>query len=150
MNWIRTAAVMGCLAVIAGSFGAHGLEDHFTKLYGDDKPKVVVGVEIPAAMKYLNDFKTGAEYQMYHALALLAVGLLILRKPSGVLNAAGWCFSLGIAFFCGSLYGLSLFKMPVLGMVAPIGGTLMIIGWVLLAAGAVETNQSMTADDSSG
>lgn len=142
MNWIRIAAICGCLGVVAGAFGAHGLQDHFVKLYGDTDPKIVVGVEVPAAQKYLNDFNTGAEYQMVHSLALLAVGLLAVVRPSGLLNAAGWCFLLGIMFFSGSLYGLSLLKMPVLGAVAPIGGTLMIVGWVLLAIAAPSAAQS--------
>jgi uncharacterized membrane protein YgdD (TMEM256/DUF423 family) len=129
--WLMTGATLGGLAVVLGALAAHGLEPIFEKQYSGTK--TIAGMEVPASWKYLQDFKTGAEYQMYHSLALLAVGLLALRQPSRSLDVAGWCFVLGILFFSGSLYVLTLTGQTWLGMIAPIGGTLMIVGWFVLA-----------------
>ena len=133
--WITIASVSGGLAVILGALEAHGLDDHFARLYNDAPPKVVVGVEIPAAQKYLGDFKTAAEYQMYHSLALLAVGLLLRQKSCPSLSVAAISFTLGILLFSGSLYVLALTGERWLGMITPFGGVAFIVGWVALAAG---------------
>lgn len=69
---------------------------------------------------------------MYHALGLIACGLVVAPRRR-TLNAAGWAFVLGIACFSGSLYTLVLTGQTWLGMIAPIGGTAFIVGWVLLA-----------------
>jgi uncharacterized membrane protein YgdD (TMEM256/DUF423 family) len=134
--WIMTGAVLAGLAVTLGAMAAHGLDKHFVKKYAG-QTKSVTGVEISAAQKYIADFKTGAEYQMYHALGIITAGLLLgqggCRKS---LLAANWSFLLGIVFFSGGLYAYALTGETVWGMIAPIGGTLMIVGWVLLAIGA--------------
>jgi len=130
--WLATGAILAGLAVVTGAFAAHGLGRHLEDLYGDQVRKVA-GQEIPATQKYLADFKTGAEYQMYHALALVACGLVAAPRCRKTLNAAGWAFVLGIAGFSGSLYTLVLTGQTWLGMIAPIGGTAFIVGWVLLA-----------------
>lgn len=126
--WIQCGAILGGLAVIFGAFAAHGLGDYLLTKYGS-LTKEVLGQQIPAANKYLADFKTAAEYQMYHALALVALGLL----PEGVSRRgrklAGWSFLLGIFLFSGSLYLLVLTGQTWLGMITPIGGTLFIVGW---------------------
>jgi uncharacterized membrane protein YgdD (TMEM256/DUF423 family) len=113
--WWMLGAVNGFLAVSAGAFGAHGLKSRVTP-------------------DMLANFETGARYHMYHALALLAVAWLATQRPSGLADAAGWCFLIGIIIFSGSLYALVLTGMTKLGMITPIGGTLLIVGWVLLAA----------------
>jgi len=132
VQWVRCGAVLGCLAVVTGAFAAHGLEEPLQMLYGDEM-KTVMGEEIPAPRKYLADFKTAAEYQMYHALALIAIGLLPHSVDQKKANLAGWAFLLGIVLFSGSLYTLVLTGQTKLGMVTPLGGILFIIGWVLLA-----------------
>jgi len=114
MHWVAVAALNGMIAVIAGAFGAHYLE---TRLEA----------------KAMNAFKVGVQYQMYHALALLAVAWLASRRPGRLINAAGTCMLLGIVCFTGSLYLLSLAGWTWLGPVTPLGGLLMIIGWLLLA-----------------
>ena len=75
---------------------------------------------------------------MYHALALLAVGWLAGRGAGMSANVAGWCFELGVLIFCGCLYALVLSGMKVLGAVVPIGGVLLIVGWLALAVAATK------------
>jgi uncharacterized membrane protein YgdD (TMEM256/DUF423 family) len=107
-------AVSALLAVAAGAFGAHGLR-------GRVSPEM------------LAVFETGARYQMYHALALVLVGVAGARGvESGLLGAAGWCFVAGTVLFSGSLYGLALTQAP-LGIVTPFGGLCFLGGWGLLA-----------------
>lgn len=131
-NWLATGAILAGLAVAAGAFAAHGFDGYFAEKYaGQVRP--VAGQQVPAAAKYLADFKTGAAYQMYHALGILIVGMLARQHNTRALRAAGWCFLLGIVGFSGSLYILTLSGQRMWGMVAPIGGSLMIAGWFLLA-----------------
>ena len=81
----------------------------------------------------LDVFETAARYQMYHALALLAVGWLAARCPSGVARLAGWLFVGGTVLFSGSLYLLSLTGARWLGAVTPLGGAAFLAGWLALA-----------------
>ena len=134
-GWGVTGAILAMLAVILGAFGAHGLPDHFEKLYQNTPPKVIAGVEVPAAHKYLEDFKTGADYQFGHAIALLLVSAFRTPANRRWLDAAGWLFLVGIMLFSGSLFLLSTLAIPVLGAVAPFGGTSLIVGWVAFAIG---------------
>ena len=115
--FVLLGALLGGLSVAAGAFGAHALAAQLSE-------------------KALSSFETGARYQMYHALGLVAVGLTIVATGgSGVLNAAGILFAIGVVFFSGSLYGLSLSGVKILGAVAPIGGVAFMAGWVCLAIG---------------
>lgn len=132
-SWLTSGAVLAGLAVVFGAFAAHGLDDYLVEKYGEQPAKTVAGHILPASWKYLEDFKTGAEYQMYHALGMIAVGLIARSDNRKILQSAGWCFLLGIVFFSGSLYALTLTGETKLGMIAPIGGTLFIIGWGALA-----------------
>ena len=117
MTWIRVGAVLGGLGVIAGAFGAHGLEGKL-----DSK-----GLEV---------FETAAKYQMYHAPAIIAVGLLMLMGRGGwTLNLAGWSFTIGVLIFSGTLYALALTGIRWLGAITPIGGLALIAGWFALAFG---------------
>ena len=128
------------IAVAAGAFGAHGLDSYFAKKYADAEMKTVAGVEIPASRKYLDDFKTGVTYQMWHALALIGVGLVAQMRPGTALSVAGWSFLLGIVLFSGALYVLTIGGPRWLGvpwgMIAPVGGTLLLVGWAAFAIGA--------------
>lgn len=116
--WLALGAVNALLAVAAGAFGAHGL-------------KARLGPDLLAI------FETGARYHMYHALGLLAVGLLALHRPSGALGAAGWSLLAGIVIFSGSLYALALTGARGLGAITPIGGVAFLVGWALLAVAAL-------------
>ena len=105
------------LSVAAGAFGAHALRDKV-------EPRL------------LEVFETGARYQMYHALAIVAVGLIASRWPSGLVNSAGWLFVVGTLFFTGSLYAMTFTGIRALGAITPIGGVCFIAGWVCLALAA--------------
>jgi uncharacterized membrane protein YgdD (TMEM256/DUF423 family) len=116
MQFVIAGALFGMLGVIAGAFGAHGLKDVLEP--GD-----------------LQTFETAVRYQMYHALALVGLGLMPKACPR-TQHVAGWSFVAGILIFSGSLYILVLSGARWLGAVTPIGGTLMILGWALLALAA--------------
>lgn len=135
---LSLAAALGFLAVLLGAFGAHGLSDsgYLERSYSDMESKNVSGMQLPPGYKYLQDFRTGVRYHMWHALALFGVGLLMQRRPSGLLSMTAWCFVGGIVFFSGALYVLVIcgpkFGGITWGMIAPIGGTLQLVGWALL------------------
>lgn len=113
--FLAIASILGALSVAGGAFGAHALKGKLTETA-------------------LGSFETGVRYQMYHAIALLVVAVLIKQNPEvSSLNAAGWCFIAGIVLFSGSLYGLSLAGIKALGPVTPLGGVAFIAGWIFLA-----------------
>jgi uncharacterized membrane protein YgdD (TMEM256/DUF423 family) len=130
--WTVTGALIAGLAVVTGAFGAHGLPDTLQKLYGTEV-RTVSGEEVLAWKKYLADFKTAAEYQMYHGLALVALGLMTSVKCRRAQNIAGGFFLLGTLLFSGSLYLLVLTGQWWLGAITPIGGLFFIFGWCSLA-----------------
>lgn len=113
----RLFFLLGCLSgflgVALGAFGAHALK-------GRLEPPMVAAFEV------------GVRYQLFHAVALLAVAWATTRWPSATVNAAGWLFVLGTLLFSGSLYALSLSGMRVLGAVTPIGGSAFLAGWLCL------------------
>ena len=124
---ITSGALLGGLAVVLGAFGAHGLEGYL------------------AEHNQAANYDTAVRYQMYHALALVLVGILAERRPGAAsLRVAGWCFLAGIVVFSGALYGIALARVSQLGMVAPIGGTLLIVGWAALAMGVVSDRNAST------
>jgi uncharacterized membrane protein YgdD (TMEM256/DUF423 family) len=141
-SWTTVGGVFAGLAVALGAFAAHGLDKVLTEKYAGEV-RTVAGQDLPASAKYLADFKTGATYQMYHALALVAVGLLSRQGRQTSLQLAGWCFVLGTLLFSGSLYVLVVGGPRWLGvpwgMVAPFGGVSLILGWVAFAVGARQT-----------
>lgn len=112
--FLALGALSGFLAVAAGAFGAHALRARL-------------------APELLAIFETGARYQMYHALALLAVAWLASAAPSRWVDAAGWLFVLGTLLFSGSLYLLALTGQHWLGAVTPLGGVAFLAGWLSLA-----------------
>lgn len=133
--WLILGALLAGLSVATGAFAAHGLDAVFQKKYESAEPKIVAGFSVPASYKYLQDFKTGAEYQMYHALALIAVGLVSQTRKSVALDVAGWCFLIGIVLFSGLLYALTITGVRWLGAIVPIGGVAFIAGWISLVIG---------------
>lgn len=117
--WVRVGAIMGLLAVAMGAFGAHGLKTRLD------------------ALGTSANFQTAAQYNMYNALALMAVGLLVAQGRTGTASTiAGWGFLVGSLIFSGSLYILSLTGIKWLGAITPIGGLAMLIGWLALAVAA--------------
>ena len=134
-SWLTIGATLAGLAVVTGAFAAHGIDEFCAKKYQDARTKSIAGLEIPVSWKRLQDVKTAAEYQMYHALGLIAVGLLSQTRKKKSLQTAGWSFLGGIVLFSGSLYVLTLTGQTWWGAVTPIGGLLFIVGWVALAVG---------------
>ena len=120
MNVDRLFAVLGALSafigVAAGAFGAHALRARL-------------------APDLLAVFETGARYQMYHALALLAVACMVTRWPGSWPVRAGWLFVAGTVLFSGSLYALALTGVRWLGAITPLGGAAFLAGWLCLAWG---------------
>jgi uncharacterized membrane protein YgdD (TMEM256/DUF423 family) len=118
--FLTIAAIFGGLSVAGGAFGAHALREKISA-------------------RALEIFDTGARYQMYHALALLLVAILLsrLESPPTTLLVSGWLFIIGVVIFSGSLYAISLTGIKSLGAVAPLGGLALMLGWAALAvAGA--------------
>lgn len=110
---VLAAAIAGAAAVGLGAFGAHGLRDALDE-------------------RALATWRTAVDYQVWHALALLAAGCLAGARPSTALRVAAGAFVLGIALFSGSLYALALGAPRMLGAITPIGGAAFIIGWLAL------------------
>jgi uncharacterized membrane protein YgdD (TMEM256/DUF423 family) len=113
-TFFALGAVLALLAVAGGAFGAHAL-----------------AARLPPDR--LATFEIGARYQMYHALALLAVAWAATRWSTPLLGAAGWLFVAGIVVFAGSLYALALGAPRWFGAITPIGGVCFLVGWALLA-----------------
>jgi len=98
------------LGVAAGAFGAHSLRGRLSA-------------------EMLAVYETAVRYQLFHALALLAVAWAIARWPGPVTAAAGWLFVAGTLLFSGSLYALSLSGVRWLGAITPLGGLAFLVGW---------------------
>ncbi|MEO0685931.1 MAG: DUF423 domain-containing protein [Cyanobacteria bacterium J06649_11] len=117
--FIILAALFGGSSVAAGAFASHALKERISD-------------------RALEIFEVGARYQMYHALALLLIAILLSQAetPSTTLVASGWLFIIGIFIFSGSLYALSLSDIKILGAITPLGGVAFIAGWgaLLIAA----------------
>src|SRR5262245_18677794 len=121
MGFLRLGAIFGGLAVALGAFGAHALQSR-----------------VPADRLVV--FETGVRYQMYHALALMAVAFVLQAGGRASLATyAGWAFAAGIVIFSGSLYALVLTGVRTWGAVTPIGGVALLAGWVLLALAAARS-----------
>ncbi len=111
-----TASILAGFSVAAGAFASHALKPQLSE-------------------RSMEIFETGARYQMYHALALLFVGLVLSQTeiPSIWLRVAGFAFIAGVLLFSGSLYTLSLSGIKALGAITPIGGAAFLLGWGCLA-----------------
>jgi uncharacterized membrane protein YgdD (TMEM256/DUF423 family) len=120
--WIILGAVSAAIGVGLGAYHAHGLEKALATrgLTGDD------------LQKQLHTFDAGLRYQMYHALALILVGLLAWRSPTICLNIAGVCFVAGTLLFSGCLYIPVLAEIKLPWFLVPSGGAAFIAGWVAM------------------
>lgn len=120
--FITTGAIFGALAIILGAFGAHALK----KIFSEDQ---------------LKNFETGVKYQMSHALLLVVLGFniqLITQYQNLIYYALTW----GILLFSFSIYGLCISsalnkKLKFLGPITPIGGLLLLLGWILLILNSI-------------
>jgi uncharacterized membrane protein YgdD (TMEM256/DUF423 family) len=121
-TFLFAGAINGFIAVALGAFAAHGLSGLLSA-------------------RMLDVFETGAEYQLSHALVLIAVGLLCSKWPQAKsLKISGWAFITGLVLFPFSLYALALTGIGWLGMITPMGGVTFLLGWASLAYFALKQN----------
>ena len=115
-------SINAALVVLLGAFGAHALK-----------------ARLPADM--LAVYQTGVHYHLFHALGLIAVGLVATQIPaSAYLKWSGWLMLAGIVLFSGSLYVLSVSGLRWLGMVTPFGGLAFILSWTLLVIAVLKAS----------
>ena len=112
--FLAAGCLLAFLAVAAGAFGAHGLEASLSTAN-------------------LAAFETGARYQMYHALALILVGLAAAQWPRKAWAGPGLALAGGTIVFSGSLYAFAVTDIGFFGAITPIGGATLLVGWVWLA-----------------
>ena len=117
LGWVSLGSGLAGLSVMLGAFGAHSLKARLTE-------------------KKLATFHTATDYLGYHALGLIAIGILIFilkgEAAKKLKRSAIWIV-VGIVFFCGSLYGLVFDGPRFLGPITPLGGLSLMIGWLTLA-----------------
>lgn len=109
-----SGAVFMALGVLLGAFGAHALKNSLSP-------------------EMLAVYKTGVEYQFYHALGLLLIGLIGFQVKSKYLRWSGLFITIGIILFSGSLYTLALTGIKAIGAITPVGGLSFVAGWISLA-----------------
>ncbi|MFN8357327.1 MAG: DUF423 domain-containing protein [Spirosomataceae bacterium] len=119
-NTLIIGALLAGVGVALGAFGAHALK-----------------ASLQAAGRF-DTYETAVRYQFYHALGLLLVGLLNKAHPTKKLSYASLCMLVGVMIFSGSLYLICFTGVTMWGAVAPIGGTLLMISWGLVALGVRE------------
>ncbi|GKV67382.1 MULTISPECIES: DUF423 domain-containing protein [unclassified Sporosarcina] len=120
--FIIAGAINAAIAVAFGAFGAHALKDRLSE-------------------HYLAIWETAVQYQMFHAVGLITVGILMssaLLGPSAALSWSGYLLLAGVIIFSGSLYVLSLSGIGILGAITPIGGVAFIAGWIMLIVAVVK------------
>jgi uncharacterized membrane protein YgdD (TMEM256/DUF423 family) len=119
---LNAAIIFAALSVILGAFGAHAL-------------KKILSPEL------LTTYETGVRYQFYHSLALTFAGMVYYAFPSVWVRRATWAFIIGIILFSGSIYLLVYLEqiqnmgLSKVGILTPIGGLFLIVGWILLLIG---------------
>ena len=118
--FLAAGGLAALLAVALGAFGAHALKNRLSA-------------------EMLAVWHTAVEYHVYHALGLLAVGLVATQLPdSTLLKWSGWLMLAGIVLFSGSLYALALSGERWLGAITPIGGVAFLVAWALFVAAVVK------------
>lgn len=120
--FITTGAIFGALGIIIGAFGAHALK----KIFNEEQ---------------LKNFEIGVKYQMYHALLLVIIGFNIAYITSYE-NLLFYSLTFGIVLFSFSIYGLCISsarnkKLKILGPITPIGGLLLLLGWIILILNSI-------------
>ncbi|HIV81614.1 MAG TPA: DUF423 domain-containing protein [Candidatus Salinicoccus merdavium] len=116
--FVILGAINAFISVALGAFGAHGLEGKISD-------------------HYIAVWETAVQYQMFHAMGLIAIGILIGMTDLSM-NVAGWLMFAGIIFFSGSLYVLAVSGISILGAITPIGGVLFLAAWVMVIIGIVK------------
>lgn len=119
--FLIVGSVLGATGVMIGAFGAHALKN------------------LLESSGRLETFETAVKYQFYHALALILLGILMNQQEHAFYQYSGYSFVFGTLIFSGSLYILCLTGITKFGMITPIGGLLLIIGWLLMMMGVIKT-----------
>lgn len=115
VRWIAVGSVVVAIAVILGAFGAHGLKGVLTETR-------------------MATYQTAVQYHFYHGLGVMIVGVVMMNLPNRkILRWTPLLLLLGVLFFSGSLYLITLFDLAWLGIVTPFGGLFFIAGWLLLS-----------------
>lgn len=122
-KWMSTGAFLMAVAIVLGALGAHALEKQISA-------------------NLLESYKTGVLYHLFHALALIIIGILNRIENNTKYSLSGWLFAVGILCFSGSIYALSTreisgLEVSFLGPVTPLGGLLFIAGWIVLGIKAL-------------
>ena len=120
--FIGLGALNAFFAVAMGAFAAHALKDNLTE-------------------RYLSVIHTAVDYQFYHALGLILIGLLYQQQKNKLTARAGVLMLCGIILFSGSLYALALSGTKWLGMITPVGGVCFLLAWLMLAFGYLKPNK---------
>jgi len=121
--FVFLGAVYAGLSVALGALGSHALKSRL-------------------AVEVLATWEIGVRYQMYHGLGLLVVGLLLARWPGKLLTAGGWLLAAGTLAFSGTLYELCLTGGRLFVPITPIGGSMLVLGWLCVAAGILPRRRS--------
>lgn len=116
-RWVMIGSATGFVGVAMGAFGTHALARAYSE-------------------KTVAIWQTGAQYQMYHALAIIGFGIWSGLHPNSTDKLPGWAFTVGTALFSGSLYLLALTDIKELGAITPIGGLALMLGWLTFALSA--------------
>ena len=119
--FIISGIILAGLGVVVGAFGAHALKD---LLEGSGR---------------VNTFETAVKYQFYHALGLILLGMIMMNHHHSFFTYSGYSFLMGTVIFSGSLYILCLTGITKFGAITPIGGLLMILGWIFMLIGVYRT-----------
>ena len=112
-------ALLMATGVLLGAFGAHALKQSLS-------------------LEMLAVYKTAVEYQFYHSLGLLLIGLIGYHVQSKWINWSGVLLFMGIILFSGSLYALSITGIKILGAITPFGGLAFVAGWICLGIGILK------------
>lgn len=118
-SFLVTGSILGVTAVILGAFGAHAL-------------KAILDAEA------IQSYQTGVRYQMFHALLLLIVGAIGNKLPKRTQKTVYYLITIGVLFFSVSIYLLTILDLTSIALLTPLGGSLMIIGWIFLLFGVLK------------
>ncbi len=121
-TFLLLGSISAFIGVAMGAFGAHALRSEL----------------VP---RMLEIYQTAVDYQMWHALGLVMIGMLLrFNDESKLLRWAGWLMFIGIVVFSGSLYMLSITGIRWLGAITPIGGIALLMAWLLMARFSIKSN----------
>jgi uncharacterized membrane protein YgdD (TMEM256/DUF423 family) len=119
--FLIVGSILGSTGVLIGAFGAHALKN------------------LLESSGRLETFETAVKYQFYHALALILLGILMSGQNHSFFQYSGYSYIAGTIIFSGSLYVLCLSGITKFGMITPVGGLLLVAGWVFLMLGVIKT-----------